>query len=336
MLRLLKPLDERMSIKLLLRVWGPRVEFLVRLILVATFFDDSLRTATHFSEHVKQVSEQGLAALMSPDLADAVAGAALGFGVLAQSLGSICLLALVQTDFATKALLGWAVAQPVLYAQLSNGEFVAESLSLVGGLLMLRAHLAASDQPDGELGKSTTRAAAARTQLLGRLLLPTGHLHHAGTLLLSMSTYEVTDSLLTFVGSLSMFVVHAAVLMALVLGCALVAAGLKSRTAALSLALVNLGVVCSQHPFFRFAWYDVGGEWTYDEAEMRKSSLSAALQAGVLKHDIEPWQMYDLHRYYFFQGLSASGALLLLAQFGPGEISVEEETLLPVFEKEIA
>ena len=40
-LRLLMPLDERVSVKLLLRVWGPRFEFVVRLILVATFFTPS-------------------------------------------------------------------------------------------------------------------------------------------------------------------------------------------------------------------------------------------------------------------------------------------------------
>ena len=33
-------------------------------------------------------------------------------------------------------------------------------------------------------------------------------------------------------------------------------------------------------------------------------------------------------RYYFFEGLSFSGALLLLAQFGPGEIAVEEDEVL--------
>ena len=60
-----------------------------------------------------------------------------------------------------------------------------------------------------------------------------------------------------------MFVVDTAVFVVLVLSCALVAAGLKSRTVALSLALVNLGFVCYQHPFFRYVWIE-GGEWKYD------------------------------------------------------------------------
>ena len=136
-----------------------------------------------------------------------------------------------------------------------------------------------------------------------------------------------------FAQSLSLSLVNAAVLVGLVLGCALVAVGLKSRTVALSLALVNLAFVFYQHPFFRFVWRE-GGDWTYDEAAMRKAMPSVALPTDVSPGDFEAWQIYDLHRYYFFQGLSASGALMLLAQFGPGEIAVQEdEVLLPVVQR---
>ena len=62
---------------------------------------------------------------------------------------SLCLLALVQPDGATKVLIGWAIAQPVMYAQLANVEFVAESLSMVGGLLVLRAHLSEQAEREG-------------------------------------------------------------------------------------------------------------------------------------------------------------------------------------------
>ena len=55
----LKSLDEITNVKVLLRVWGPRFGFVVRLLLVATFLDDSLRVATDFSDHTKQVGEQG-------------------------------------------------------------------------------------------------------------------------------------------------------------------------------------------------------------------------------------------------------------------------------------
>ena len=337
-LRCLKPLDERVSVKLLLRIWGPRFEFFVRLILVATFLDDSIRVARNFSEHIDQVvaAIQPLAAA-SPDLVGYIATVVLGVGLLAQSLGSLCLVALIQPDGATKALIGWAIVQPVLYAQLANVEFVAESLSLVGGLLMLRAHLvseqARRDPLNGGGLDGAAQAAVARTQLLGRLLLPAVYLYHAGLFLNSALTLDETNSLAMYAQSLSMFAVNVAALVGLVLGGVLVAAGLRSRTVALTLALVNLAFVCYQHPFFRFVWIE-GGEWKYNEVEMRASMPQVALPTDITPLDFEPWQVYDLHRYYFFQGLSASGALLLLAQFGPGDMAVEkDEVLLPVVQR---
>lgn len=330
-LRCLKPLDERVSVKLLLRVWGPRFEFAVRLILVATFLEDSFRAATHFAEHTQQVGEEGYLkplAATSPKLVSALATAALGLGLLAQSLGSLCLVALIRPDAATKALILWAFAQPVLYAQLANLHFVAESLSLVGGLLILRAHLAEHEaKAEGRraplgggalLASAEPEAAIARTQLLGRLLLPAVYLYKA--------LHELGS--LAHTARLSVFVVNAAVLVALVFGCALVAAGLRSRTVALSLSLLSLGFICHQHPFFRFAWREAG-EWKYDDAAMRQASMPhVALPKYIAPSDLESWLVFDLHRYYFFQGLSTSGALLLLAQFGPGEIAVEEDEVL--------
>ena len=220
--------------------------------------------------------------------------------------------------------------QPILYAQLSNLEFVAESISLVGGLLMLRAHLIseqAKSAGDGAVATSAARAAIARTQLLGRLLLPAVYLYHAGPLLLAVVRPEPTDSIAMFVASLSAFVIGAAVLVGLVLGAALVAAGLKSRTVALSLALLNLAFVCYQYPFARYVWF-AAGEWQFDEVNLRNHVPHVALAKGVTDAVFDPSQIYDLHKYYFFQGLSTSGALLLLAQFGPGEIAVQEDEVL--------
>ena len=262
-LRCLKPLDDIVSVKLLLRIWGPRFEFFVRLILVATFLDDSIRVATNFSEHTDQVVAAGQPlAEASPHLIYYAAAVVLAAGLLAQSLGSLCLVALIQPDVATKALIGWAIVQPVLYAQLTNFEFVAESLSLVGGLLIMRAHLSEQAKRDGRrvpVGGGTLcvpadpdsapELAIARTQLLGRLLLPSVYLYRALTLLGSLADAQYRKEL-----SYSMSAVDTAVSIGLVLGCALVAAGLKSRTIALSLSLLTLVLMLYLHPFFRYAW----------------------------------------------------------------------------------
>eukprot|EP00579_Thalassiosira_antarctica_P011525 CAMPEP_0201913748 /NCGR_PEP_ID=MMETSP0903-20130614/4117_1 /ASSEMBLY_ACC=CAM_ASM_000552 /TAXON_ID=420261 /ORGANISM="Thalassiosira antarctica, Strain CCMP982" /LENGTH=422 /DNA_ID=CAMNT_0048449007 /DNA_START=10 /DNA_END=1281 /DNA_ORIENTATION=- len=326
-------LDERCSVKLLLRIWGPRLEFVVRLMLVATFLDDSFRMAMHFTEHIEQVG-QGACLKWLGAASPIIATVMLGIGLLAQSIGSICLLALLQSDVATMALVGWAIAQPMLYSQISNLEFMSESLSLIGGLLMLRVHLLSKHQATSisssppSNNNNGPRTTSAITQLIGRLLLPTAYLYHAGLFLFSAVTLDETNNLATYLSSLSMFVINTAALVALVIGSILVATGLKSRTVALFLALINLGFVLYQHPFFRFV-HRTGGEWTVDEDYMWM--LNVALSKDVTPSDFDPWQIYDLHRYYFFLGLSTSGALLLLAQFGPGEIAMQkDEVLLPV------
>jgi len=325
---ILRPLDERCNVKMLMRSLGPRVAFIVRLMLVATFLDDSLHTATHFSESSQQVAE----AMSLPHL---VAAITLGIGLLAQSIGSIFLLVAphLRPDAATAAVLGWAIAQPVLYAQLSNADFVASSLSLVGGLLMLRAHLLVDDDSSSQ---STTRA---RTQLLGRLLLPSLYLYYAGHYLFAaLVTYDETTDLVMYVASLSKFVVTMGLLAGLGISAMLVASGLKSRLVAFLLALVNLGIVCYRHPFFLFVWFgkDANGvwKWKYDEDSLFKQytvQLALSSDAAPGNFVIDPQVIYDMHRYYFFLGLSTSGALLLLAQFGPGAIAVQKnEVLLPV------
>ena len=308
--RLLLRIDERSNVKVLMRMWGPRLEFVVRLMLVATFLDDSLHTLAHFSEHTKQIKLVGV-----------VAPIALGIGLLAQFFGVICLLMRFQSDYATIALICWMITQPVLYGQLSNFEFVAESLSVIGGLLMLRAHL---------VFKQTNHGCGKHTQLLGRLLLPTMYLYYAGLFFFSASTLDETSDLVVYVSSLSMFFVNTAMLVGLVICSTLIATGLKSRLVAFLLALVNLGFVFYQHPFFRYIWRE-DGEWKYDEDNM--SMPGVALPTDISPSDVvfDPLQIYNLHRYYFFLGLSTSGALLLLAQFGPGEIAIQEdEILLPV------
>ena len=43
---------------------------------------------------------------------------------------------------------------------------------------------------------------------------------------------------------------------------------------------------------------------------------------------IDPWQVYDIHKYYFFLGLSTSGALLLLTHYGPGKMALQQNELV--------
>lgn len=317
--RLMQAVDERCNVKVIMRQWKPRLDLLVRLMLVATFFDDSLRTMTQFSGLIKELSEQGFISWLGLGVNAQVllATLLLGIGCIAQLYGSICVLLLLQTDNATKVLISWAIVQPVLFAQLSNMEFLSESFSLIGGLFLIRAHIALD--PKSYEG--------ARIQLLGRILLPAMYLYHAGVFLMSALTLDETNSVAVYITSLTLFVFNAIALVSLVISSTLVAAGLKSRLVAFFLAMLNIGFVFYQHPFFLFIKLEEG-EWKYDEVNMWMPSV--ALPKDVTVFDFDSSQIYDLHKYYFFLGISTSGALLLLAQLGPGEIAAQkEEVLLP-------
>lgn len=333
---LMLSIDEHMSCKRLIRLWKPRFELVVRFMLVATFFDDSFGTATQFSKHSRQIMDQGcfqgLAEVTSLKFTSIITNVVLFIGLLAQFFGSICLVARIYPDAATKAVIVWAILQPILYSQLSNYEFVAESLSLIGGLIMLRAHLLGGGGGDNISNISSSAAPSYPhiiiTHLIGRLLLPAMYMYYAGNYLYSVITLDETSNLAMYISSLSMFVLNTIVLLALVFGSALVATGLKSRLVALSLGIINLCFVVYQHPFFRYIWRE-NGQWHVDEDNMPMPS-GIAVPKDVSAFDFDTWQIYDLHRYYFFLGFSVSGALLLLAQMGPGDIAVEkDEVLLP-------
>lgn len=311
-------LDDKVNVKLLSRIWGPKLETVVRLMLVSTFLDDSLRTATNFTQLSKQVSEEGCLRWLSSS-AIVFASIFLFLGLLFQLIGSILLVSLKYPDYATRSLIIWSILQPILYGQLSNFEFVAESLSLIGGLLMLRSHVVYD--PSSEASKR------ARVLLFGRLLVPAMYVYYAGHFMFKALTEEETSSVSQYFASLSLFVVNLLVIVGLVIGSSFVAAGLRSRVIALLLALINIIYVFYNHPFFLYVSRK-DGEWVYDD-NMPIPAASLPDDVSIFDFDLE--QIYDLHRYYFFMGLSTSGALLLLAQFGPGEYAVQEdETILPM------
>ena len=50
--RLILNVDECVIVNVLMHMWGPRLEFMVRLMLVTTLLDKSLRISMHFYKHV--------------------------------------------------------------------------------------------------------------------------------------------------------------------------------------------------------------------------------------------------------------------------------------------
>jgi len=234
--RIMLRVEEQVSVKLLLKVWGPRFEIFTRCMLVTIFLVDSVGMAVHFSEQVGQFGSGSFGFF------------AVTLGVLVQSIASLGLLVKPSVGHVwCPLLIGWEVLQPVLYGQLANLEFVCGSLSIVGGLCLLMAHL--QKESDSEEGKSSAHNTfQVGTELTGRLLLPSSYTYQAwlylSMMMVSRDTSGVVDYLLKFSSS----VVSAALLVILIIGCLLIAVGLGSRTVALGLAILNIAFVCYEHP----------------------------------------------------------------------------------------
>ena len=340
--RIMLRIDEQVSVKLLLKVWGPRFEFFIRCMLVTIFLEDSVGMAAHFSEQVGQFGNGAFGVV------------AVTLGLLVQSVASLGLLAKPSLGHVwCPLLIVWEVMQPAIYGQLSNFELVCGSLSIVGGLCLLMAHL--QKESDSDEGKSSAQREidtfrVESTELAGRLLLPSTYLYQAWLFLSMAMVSRDTSGVMDYLSKFSGSVVSVALLVTLTIGCLLIAVGLRSRTVALGLAILNIAFVCYEHPvsveqigdesstfqtclsnlncspsqIWSFISYG-GGEWKVNDAKMWMPNVSLADSADL---QIDPWQVYDIHKYYFFLGLSTSGALLLLTHYGPGKMALQQNELV--------
>eukprot|EP00316_Scyphosphaera_apsteinii_P001556 CAMPEP_0119301416 /NCGR_PEP_ID=MMETSP1333-20130426/3203_1 /TAXON_ID=418940 /ORGANISM="Scyphosphaera apsteinii, Strain RCC1455" /LENGTH=310 /DNA_ID=CAMNT_0007303487 /DNA_START=200 /DNA_END=1132 /DNA_ORIENTATION=+ len=293
---------------------------LVPLITLSTFFDDTARVATAFPTHSESVAEGYLRDHIG-DSSKWIAKFLLACGLLAQVAGTALVLCNIFPERGCDLLIWWCVLHPVLYSQVSNLEFCSETATLIGGLLILRAHVQPESRSametlphvtsvsiSGALACKTPRR-SARQQLLGRALLPSLYTYHLfRTLVANITSREHRQS-----HSIEMYVVDTLLVVLLALGVAFITVGLRSRACALLLAFLNGMLLLTQHPFWRFM-----GAQTL--AELPPVPYIESLDLSR----VEPRHVVDIHRYLFFQGLSTTGALLLLALYGPGELAVEE------------
>mmetsp|Transcript_667 Transcript_667/g.1408 ORF Transcript_667/g.1408 Transcript_667/m.1408 type:complete len:127 (-) Transcript_667:394-774(-) len=98
---------------------------------------------------------------------------------------------------------------------------------------------------------------------------------------------------------------------------ALVVMGMRSRFCALLMASVNFLSSIYLHPF----WMYLFSSSRYELPEVM-GSLGLGEKMGSYPMSAE---LYASHqRYFFFQSLSYSGALLLLVVHGPGQYSIDE------------
>jgi len=247
------------------------------------------------------------------------------------------------------ALMVWTSIQPILYQEWSNAQFVTESITLLGGLFLLQAAQAintttttkpSSSSSPGSLSHRTIRHYRHRVALLslmGRWLLPTMYLYYAYQALQSLSIWQETDTVWAYSYIVSLNILQAVVCCGAVIvtGISLVL-GLGSRKMAVLLGTVQLIATCRQHAIWNYVRYvhhgnndDDDGVWIYRNMPVPSASYWDD-STTVTWNDVAD-HVFDLHRYYFFLGLSTTAAVWLLALHGPGRVAVEaQEDVLPV------
>lgn len=167
--------EERVNLKRVHR----RLQTLAKLLIVTTFIEDALRVLTTFS--VQQQSME-IAGWSSPALHTLLP--ALSFAV--QSIASIMVVlpsSSRRPEVGCCMLICWCAWHPIMYGQQRNWEFVLETATIMGGLLILLSHfmllrpsvlrssslLPRSNESASSAGELQQRA--ARLQAFGRVLI---------------------------------------------------------------------------------------------------------------------------------------------------------------------
>jgi len=293
-----------------------RLQVVAKLLIVATFVEDALRVLFTFG--VQQQSME-IAGWSSPALHTLLPLLSLAV----QSCGALLVLASsgVGGEVGCYLLLGWCVWHPFMYGQAGNREFVLETATISGGLLILLSHLLLLRTKAPLLGGVSAAAAqeqkdrtatAHRIQAVGRVLVVSFFLYvaatktHAWSVSLSLGPEDGPG-----VWGWGTRTVELLLSLLILYLCWLVVIGMKSRGVALLLAVTMFLAAVWMHPWCLFLF----------------SSSTYTMQGvvGMEGFEVDAFTMADHHRYFFFQSMSTVGALLLLVVHGPGALSVDEQ-----------
>jgi uncharacterized membrane protein YphA (DoxX/SURF4 family) len=295
-----------------------RLQALARALICATFLEDAFRMVTQFRTQTATIIMVARAGYLP--IPDEECWAVVVCSAVVQSLGALAVLCERQELQGCVALICWCCVHPAIYAQMGNGEFVAETISVIGGLCILLSHLKAMRASHSLLPTGPSQLPGAPASdglcLLGRILLCSYFAYYGCAKLRSIVLGE-----LSFHAS----VVETLLMVALAYVCVLIVVGSRSRRMAIGLAIVMFASNLVFHPFWYF--WAIGHHYVavgdlraietrlpIDLSLLGKEPLAGASVLSVSDHE----------RYFFFQRLSTVGALLLLAAFGPGRHSVDE------------
>ena len=264
-----RSLDERVNLKHVHR----RLQAFAKVLIVTTFFEDALRVLLTFSV---QQNSMRIAGWRSPALHTGLPV----FSFVVQ-MGGAMLVALPgngklagrRAQVGVVVLLCWCLFHPVMYSQYTNWEFVLETLTIMGGLLILlsnfmliEAAAAARSLPlTSNASDGVSRVVPAKAvgpspkvdspdaqrahgvQALGRVLIASVFLYYAFEKVHNYAR-RVGQSLQT--SDYATPVAEGALIIALLYVCSLVIIGIKSRWVALLLAVLMALSACWMHPFW--------------------------------------------------------------------------------------
>jgi len=312
-------IDVRVNLKHVYR----RLQLTARFLIVGTFMDDAVRVLCDYRGQVYTMKGVGWgnALNMNQQLSQVMPA----FFILTQAIGVFLVLSDAQPQAGCVTLLLWAGVHPFLYAQQRNLEFLLESVTIIGGLLILLSSermsaarakskmAAASEEATSLVGrKGTNEAQEAADEETGRLLL-------LGRVFLSaVFVYYVVKMINERIKNLSssdkeeplMAVVYGVLLVFLMVITGLIVMGMKSRWCAMLLAFIMGCAALYKHPWYITMW--------------SKRTYALDFVVGYEDVQVDAWLYSDHQRYFFFQQLSTVGALMQLVVHGPGKYSIDE------------
>lgn len=300
---IVRAVDEGVGLKRVYRSLG----FIAKVLIVTTFVEDALRVVLTFSEQQQSMQTAGW---QTP-----VLHTALPVLSLCVQLGGSLLIVLPASAVAgCYVLLGWCLFHPFMYKQQTNWEFMLETTTIIGGLLVLlsheqlNAHASAASilLPGGAKPSEALKERGNRLKMLGRVLITAIFFYYA-----YIKVHGYARRAADVEGTP---VVEALLISGLVCMSSLVIVGMKSRWCALLLAVMMACSAFYMHPFWKYYF--------------GKSAVETYLMQDVPGMEgtvVEAFTMADHQRYFFFQRMSTVGALLLLIVHGPGNFSLDEQ-----------
>ena len=250
----LRALDDRLNLQSVHR----RLQAAAKVLIVTTFVEDSLRVLLTFSVQQQSMKIAGWETPVLHTLLPTMS-------FVVQCGGSL-LVTMPRAESGIPAvgcyiLLVWCVWHPFMYRQQTNWEFVLETTTIMGGLLVLLSHfqlsgIAADRTPlipaKAEGGAAPTPAVArraGRNQAAGRVMITAVFIFYAFQKVhgyarrLQQRTEEY--DWMTPIG-------EAVVIVGGLYVCSLIIIGMKSRWCALLLALTMAVTDLYMHPFWLF------------------------------------------------------------------------------------